>query len=147
MQIFQASARDRDNLDWFTATDPNARVFVITGVWAVPLFHSDMPFDDIRRIAALLQQRELHMLGVLQSIWLKARLQSWNLADFAARPAGALESVLHGLGAGTAPPGDLPAMRDLTGFGRFLQRLRNAGLRPKKMGDFSVDEPAGKAKP
>ena len=147
MQIFQASARDRDNLDWFTATDPNARVFVITGVWAVPLFHSDMPFDDIRRTAAVLQQRELHMLGALQSIWLKARLQSWNLADFAARPAGALESVLHGLGAGIAPPGDLPAMRDLTGFGRFLQRLRNAGLRPKKMGDFSVDEPAGKAKP
>lgn len=140
MQMWQHSPRDQQNLNWFMATDPNARVFVITGAWVVPLFQSGMPFDDIRRVGALLQRTEVDQVNALQSVWLKARVQFWSLADFVARPQGALQNVLHGLGSDPALADTLPTMRDLTGMGRFLQRLRNAGLQPQLMGDFSVDE-------
>lgn len=35
---------------------------------------------------------------------------------------------------------ELPQMRDLQGMGRFLQRLRNAGLQPQLMGDFPATD-------
>lgn len=146
-QIWQFSPRDRQNLNWFMATDPNARIFVITGAWALPLYRSGMPFDDVRRIAAILQRKETDMLGTLQSVWLKARVQSWNLADFSARPAAALQTVVQRLDGDPALAEEPPAIRDLTGIGRFLQRLRNAGLRPQNMGDFAVEEPRQKAGP
>ncbi|MDF3606924.1 beta-1,6-N-acetylglucosaminyltransferase [Paracoccus sp. DMF-8] len=146
-QIWQFSPRDRQNLNWFMATDPNARLFVITGAWALPLYQSGMPFDDVRRIAAILQRKETDMLAVLQSVWLKARVHSWNLADFSARPAAALQTVVQRLGGEPAQAADPPAIRDLTGIGRFFQRLRNAGLRPQNMGDFAVEEPPQKAGP
>ena len=140
MQVIQYSPRDQQNLNWLMATDPNARIFVITGAWAVPLLHSGMPFDDIRRVAAILQRTELAQIDVLNSVWLKARTRIWNLGDFCARPAGALQSVLRDLGGDPESAANLPAMRELAGMGRFLQRLRNAGLRPQLMGDFPVTD-------
>lgn len=141
MQIIQFSPRDRQSLNWFMATDPNAQIFVITGAWAVPLLHSGMPFDDIRRVAALLQRIELDQMETLNSVWLKARTRVWDLGDFCARPAGVLHSVLRELGGDPEMSTNLPEMRELAGMGRFLQRLRNAGLRPQLMGDFPVVEP------
>lgn len=145
MQAIQSSARDRHDLTWFLATDPNARIFVITGAWAVPLFTSGMPFDDIRRVAAVLQRQELAMVGILQSVWVRARIHIWDLAAFAADPAGPLQITLTELGADAQSVTPLPVMRDLTGMARFLQRLRNAGLRPQKMGDFADLAPENKA--
>lgn len=140
MQIWQCSPRDGQEMNWFTATDPNARIFVITGAWAVPLLHSDMPFDDIRRVAAILQRSELAQMKVLQSAWLKAQVQVWSLGDFCARPSAALQGVLRQLGGDPQAATSLPAMRDISGMGRFLQRLRNAGLRPQLMGDFPATD-------
>lgn len=148
MQVWQHSPRDVQEMNWFLATDPNARIFVITGAWAVPLLHSDMPFDDIRRVAAILQRTELEQMEVLHSVWLKARAQVWDLADFCARPAGVLRSVLRDLGGDPDAAANLPAMREIAGMGRFLQRLRNAGLRPQLMGDFpATDTAPGPAAP
>ncbi|MGA0613401.1 beta-1,6-N-acetylglucosaminyltransferase [Paracoccus sp. KR1-242] len=141
MQVIQYSPRDQQNLNWFMATDPNAQFYVITGAWAVPLLHSGMPFDDIRRIAAVLQRIELEQMGVLNSVWLKARTRIWDLGDFCSRPAGVLRSVLRELGGDPDMSANLPEMRELAGMGRFLQRLRNAGLRPQLMGEFPVVEP------
>ena len=138
MQVWQYSPRDVQKLNWFMATDPNARIFVITGAWAVPLLHSGMPFDDIRRVAAVLQRIELAQIKVLRSVWVKARVQIWDLGDFCARPAGVLHAVLRDLGGDPETVQELPQMRNLTSMGRFLQRLRNAGLRPQLMGDFPV---------
>lgn len=138
MSIFQYSPRDHQGLNWFMTTDPNARIFVVTGAWAVPLLHSGMPFDDIRRVAAILQRIELAQVGVLNSVWLKARTQIWNLGDFSARPNGLMRGLLQSLGAEPDLANTLPPMQDLQGMGRFLQRLRNAGLRPQLMGDFPV---------
>lgn len=49
-----------------------------------------MPFDDIRRIAAVLQRIELEQMKTLRSLWVKARVHIWDLGDFSARPAGVL---------------------------------------------------------
>ena len=141
MQVWQHSPRDTQDLNWFMTTDPNARIFVVTGAWALPLLHSDMPFDDIRRVAATLQRAELAQVAVLRSVWLKARMHIWDLGDFCARPAGVLRTVLRDLGGDPDSASDLPQMRDLAGMGRFLQRLRNAGLQPRLMGDFPVVDP------
>ncbi|MDS9467047.1 beta-1,6-N-acetylglucosaminyltransferase [Paracoccus sp. MBLB3053] len=141
MQIIQYSPRDQQDLNWFMATDPNARIFVITGAWAVPLLHSGMPFDDIRRIAAILQRTELEQIATLNSVWLKARTKIWDLGDFCARPADALRSVIRDLGGDPQVAANLPPMRQMAGMGRFLQRLRNAGLRPQLMGEFPVVDP------
>ena len=138
MQVWQYSPRDVQDMNWFLATDRNARIFVITGAWAVPLLHSGMPFDDIRRVAAVLQRIELAQIKTLHSVWLKARVRIWDLGDFCARPAGVLQSVLSTLGGDPEAVHELPQMRNLDGMGRFLQRLRNAGLRPQLMGDFPV---------
>ncbi len=142
MQAWQFSPRDGQEMNWFLATDPNARIFVVTGAWAVPLRHSDMPFDDIRRVAAILQRTELAQMEVLNSVWLKARTQVWDLGDVCARPAAVLGGILQGLGGDARAAADLPRMHDIAGMGRFLQRLRNAGLHPRLMGDFPVADPA-----
>ena len=145
MQVIQMSPRDSQSLNWFMATDPNARILVVTGAWAVPLLHSGMPFDDIRRMAAHLQRVELDQIGVLSSVWLKARTQVWDMGDFCARPAAILGGILRDLGGDPARAEALPPMHDLAGMGRFLQRLRNAGLRPQLMGDFPVTDPPARS--
>ncbi|MDK8874183.1 beta-1,6-N-acetylglucosaminyltransferase [Paracoccus sp. SSJ] len=138
MQVWQFSPRDMQEMNWFLATDPNARIFVVTGAWAVPLLHSDMPFDDIRSAAAILQRTELAQMDVLNSVWLKAQVQVWDLGDFCARPSVVLGSILQGLGGDPAAAADLPPIREIAGMDRFLQRLRNAGLRPQLMGDLTA---------
>ena len=136
-QVFQYGPRDLQALNWFMVTDPNAVIRVITGAWVVPLMHSDMPFDDIRHIAARLQRTELAQLAVLRSVWVKAEVVIWELADFVARPAAILQRVVRDLTPGTWPLYDqYPQLRNLDQLGRFLQRLRNAGLQPRLMGDF-----------
>ena len=140
MQVWQYSPRDEQYLNWFMATDPNARIFVITGAWAVPLLHSGMPFDDIRRVAAVLQRVELEQIDILHSVWLKARTRIWHLADFCARPSAALRGLIEELGGDPEAAVNLPPMRKMAAMGRFLQRLRNAGLRPQLMGDFPAAE-------
>lgn len=143
MQVWQFSPRDRQEMNWFFATDPNAQMFIVTGAWAVPLLHSGMPFDDIRRVAATLQRIELKQMDVLKSVWLKAQVEIWDLSDFCARPSAVLGSVLRRLGGDPEAAANLPKMRDIAGMGPFLQRLRNAGLRPQLMGDFSPVNPGG----
>ncbi|MDO5605161.1 MAG: beta-1,6-N-acetylglucosaminyltransferase [Paracoccus sp. (in: a-proteobacteria)] len=139
MQAFQFSPRDLQDLNWFMVTDPNACIRVITGAWVVPLMHSEMPFDDIRRIAATLQRIELAQRDILKSVWVKADVEIWELADFVARPAEILQRVVRDLTPGNWPLYDqIPVMRDLDPIGRFLQRLRNAGLQPRLMGEFAA---------
>ncbi len=137
LQIFQHSARDNQALTWFMATDSNARIALISGAWLLPLFHSGMPFDDIRRMAARLQRSELEQLRILRTVWRKARLKTWELSDFLTRPEPLLRELLYDLG--YAPETgrlDLPPMREAEGLGALLQDLRNAGLQPQLMGEF-----------
>ena len=141
-QIFQFGPRDRQWLNWFMATDPNATMFVITGAWAVPLLHADMPFDDVRRVAAQMQRAELEQLAILRSVWVKARVQVWDLADFLARPGAILGSTVRKFTAEPVDVAALPEMRPVDGMGAFLQSLRNTGLQPRLMGEFPATRPA-----
>ncbi|MFD1880305.1 beta-1,6-N-acetylglucosaminyltransferase [Paracoccus pacificus] len=139
-QLFQFSPRDTQALNWFMTTDNNARIAVITGAWAVPLLHSDMPFDDVRHIAGILQRREKTQVDILRSVWAKATISIWELADFVARPEPILRDLLTELSLRVEEYDlVLPPMRDMAGFADFLQRLRNAGLQPLMMGQFSAE--------
>lgn len=135
MQVFQFSPRDNQVLNWFIATDPNAYIFVVTGAWLLPLLHSGMPFDDIRRMSAHLQRVELAQLEVLNSIWVKSRVQVHDLTDFLSRPLAVLEDAMRQIEPQAAPIRSLPPMRDATGLAQLLRRLRNSGLQPRLGGD------------
>lgn len=133
-QVFQFSPRDNQTLNWFMATDPNAQMLVITGAWKLPLLHSGMPFDDVRRTFAHLQQVEIDQLNVLNSVWVRARLHHYDLGEFLLNPRPILQAFLTQVDPQAAPLTMLPAMRDLTGLDQMLRRLRNSGLRPRLTG-------------
>lgn len=141
-QCFQLGPRDVfEDIEWHIARDPNAQVSVISGAWAVPLFKSNANFSDIRREAAVLQRIESKHLEVLRSQWIKARVRIWTMADFIEAPMEPLQTIIDEIGQqnlrGLA---EVPRMSDLTGFGQFLQNLKNQGMHPYVMGDFPVEQ-------
>jgi hypothetical protein len=140
-QCFQFGPRDNQKIEWDIAKDPNAQVSVITGAWAVPLFKSNSNFSDIRQEAARLQQVESKHLTCLRSPWTKARVRIWTMAEFIEAPMEPLQTIIDEIGTqnmrGLA---EVPRMADLTGFGQFLQNLKNQGMHPYLMGDFPVSQ-------
>ena len=144
-QCFQFSPRDTQEINWFLARDKNAQISVITGAWAIPLFRSNMNFSEIRSEAARLQQIETKQLEVLTSVWTKARMRSWTLADFIESPMDALQGILEEIGMQqTSHLTEVPTMVELSGFGKFLQNLKNQGMHPYLMGDFPADDVFGR---
>ena len=136
-QCFQFGPSDNQDIGWFLAGDPNAQVSVISGAWAIPLFHSNSNFSDIRKTAARLQKIEAEHITVLRSPWAKARVRIWTLAEFVENPMEPLQTVIDEI----SPRAlrrltEAPRLADLTGFGQFLQNLRNQGMQPVLMGDF-----------
>ena len=142
-QSFQLGPRDAiDHIELEIAKDPNAQISVITGAWAVPLFQANCNFADIRREAARLQSRESNHLDVLRSQVSKARIRIWSLAEFIEAPMEPLQMIVDEMGKQSAHSlSEVPRMVDLTGFGQFLQNLKNQGMHPYLMGDFPVDAP------
>ncbi|MHC0052100.1 DUF5927 domain-containing protein [Actibacterium sp. D379-3] len=142
-QCFQFGPGDQQDINWFLAGDPNAQISVISGAWAVRLFHSNRNFSTIRREAAALQKIESRHLDVLRSPHTKARVRIWTMAEFVQNPMEPLQIINDEI----APRGrrrltEAPKMADLKGFGQFLQNLKNQGMHPYLMGDFPVgDDP------
>ena len=117
--------------------DPNAQISVISGAWAIPLFHSNRNFSEIRKEAARLQKVEAEHLTVLRALSVKARVRIWTLAEFVENPMEPLQTIIDEI----SPRAmrrltEAPRLADLTGFGQFLQNLRNQGMQPVLMGDF-----------
>ncbi|SEK82265.1 Core-2/I-Branching enzyme [Roseovarius azorensis] len=141
-QCFQFGPRDNiKQIEWYIAKDPNAQISVITGAWAVPLFKSSANFADIRREAARLQQIEAEHLEVLRSRWTGARVRIWSMAEFIEAPMEPLQTIIDEIGQqNLRGPAEAPRMADLTGFGQFLQNLKNQGMHPYLMGDFPVEQ-------
>ncbi|RMD95148.1 MAG: glycosyl transferase [Alphaproteobacteria bacterium] len=143
-QAFQFGPRDNQAVSWFVATDSNAHVWAITGAWAVPLFRSRRPFAELRKEAARLQKIESRHLDILRAPQRKARVRIWTMADFIEAPMEALQAIIDEIGArGARRLTEVPRMVDLTGFGDFLQRLKNEGMKPHLMGDFPTGQRAG----
>lgn len=141
-QCFQFSPRDTQDVNWFMAMDANARIFVISGAWAVSLFQSKQDFPEIRQEAARLQRIEADYLKILKSRYTKARIHIWTMADFVETPTEYLSSIIseisvqsHSFSVSITPP----QIMNLDGFGQFLQNLKNQGMHPYLMGDFAVD--------
>lgn len=136
-QCFQFSPRDNQFCNWFMATDPNAQISVISGTWAIGLLRSNMNFADIRAEAARLQRIETDHLKILRTNFVKARVRIWTMAEFLESPMEALQIVIDEIRP-QAPrlPAEAPRLVDLTGFGQFLQNLKNQGMQPIVMGEF-----------
>ncbi len=142
-QVFQFGPTDKQDISWPLVMDPHAQISVISGSWAVPLFQSNKNFADLRREAAELQRIENDHINALRSTWTKARIRIWTMAEFIEAPMEALQSIVDEMtGKSVRRLTEAPRMHDLTGFGQFLQNLKNQGMHPYLMGDFPVDPPA-----
>ncbi|RVV97861.1 glycosyl transferase [Mesobaculum littorinae] len=131
--------RDVQRIGWFFAEDANAQVWVVSGAWAVTLFRSKRPFAQVRKAAARLQRIEAAHLDLLRRGQTKARVRIWSMADLVDAPMEPLQTVIDEVGPKNARRlTEAPNMVDLTGFGQFLQNLRNEGMQPHLMGDFPV---------
>ena len=139
-QCFQFGPSDNQDINWRISKDHNAQVSVISGAWAVPLFRSNKNFLDIRKEAAELQKIENDHLKILRSPFSKARVRIWTMAEFIEAPMEPLQGILDEIGLTQLHRlSEVPKMVDLSGFGQFLQNLKNQGMHPHLMGDFPVE--------
>ena len=136
---FQFGPADSQKLAWMMTLDPNAQISVITGAWAIPLFRSNRNFGDIRKEAARLQKIEGEFVSMLRLPSTKARVRTWTLAEFVENPMEPLQTLVDEISPRSLRRlTEAPKMTDLTGFPQFLQNLRNQGMQPMLMGDFSA---------
>jgi hypothetical protein len=137
-QCFAFGPADNQEITWFTASDPNAHVSVVSGAWIVPLLRGGLSVAEVRRRAAELQATEAAHLDILRNAHTKARVRIWTLAEFLEAPGEALrivqEDIAGPLGHALVSP---PRMVDLAGLVEFLQSLRNEGMLPHIVGDLS----------
>jgi hypothetical protein len=141
-QCFQYGPQDMPKIRSVLSADSNARIMVISGAWAVPLFRSNRDFADLRTEAAALQKIEAAFLKRLRSPGALARTTIMPMAEFMESPMEVLQTIVDEIGkTGARHLTEAPKMHDLTGFGQFLQNLKNQGMHPYLMGDFPV-EPA-----
>jgi hypothetical protein len=139
-QCFQTAPYDRQDVNDYMLWDPNAHISVISGGWAIRLFQSDMPFDKARKEAAWMQRVEDHFLGQLRRKGLPSKVRVTSLADFIENPMSHLQETLDVLTPlSRRHLSEAPELVDLTGFGDFLQRLTNAGMKPYLTGDIPHD--------
>ncbi len=139
-QCFQYGPHDNPDINRHFARDPNAQISVISGAWAVPLFKSNRDFADLRVEAAALQKIEAKMLDELRSPEAKAQIRIWSMAEFIEAPMEPLQLLIDEIGQKPSRRlAEAPKLEDLSGFGQFLQNLKNQGMHPYLMGDFPVD--------
>ncbi len=140
-QCFQFGPKDLQSITPFIAADANAQISVISGAWAVPLFHSNRDAAEVRKEAALLQRIEFDHLKLLRAAPVKARVRIWSMAEFVDSPMEPLQTIVDEISPRAMRRlAEAPRMADLTGFGQFLQSLRNQGMQPTLMGDFPVSD-------
>ncbi len=138
-QCFMFGPRDTQDVNWFMATDPNAQISVITGTWAIPLLRANQNFSAIRSEAARLQKIETDHLGILRSMYVKARVRIWPMAEFIENPMEPLQTIIDEISPRAARRlTEAPRLTDLKGFGQFLQNLKNQGMQPTLVGDFPL---------
>ncbi len=139
-QAFQFGPTDTQTINWMIAKDTNARITVVAGAWIIPLFRARQTFSDIRREAARLQRIEHKQLKILRSPFAKARVRVQTLAEFVRSPMDTLQTIVDEMSGQPRPRlTEVPNMVDLSGFGAFLQELRNQGMHPFLTGEFPTD--------
>ncbi len=138
-QCFQFGPNDTQEIDWFIAKDPNATISIITGAWAVPLYHSNLNFSVVRKTAAQFQKTESNFIDILKSPYAKAKIRIMSIAEFIEAPMNPLQLIADEIGPYKLTRiTEAPKLVDLSGFGQFLQNLKNQGMHPHLMGDFPM---------
>lgn len=138
-QCFQFAPRDFQAIAPFIAADVNAQISVISEAWAVPLFLANRDASEVRKEAALMQKCEAAHLKLLCASPTKARVRIWTMAEFIDSPMEPLQTIVDEISLRAMRRlTEAPRLVDLSGFGQFLQSLRNQGMQPTLMGDFPV---------
>ncbi len=140
-QAFLYGPGDCQNISAFLSRDENARIYAVSGAWAVGLFRSRKGAAAVRREAARLQQNEAAFLDLLRGSKARARARIWSLAEFLDHPNEVLQTLVDENGP-VAPSHllEAPIMHDLTGLAAFLQDLKNQGMLPHLAGDVAEVE-------
>ncbi len=139
-QSFLFSPRDTQEITAFLAADRNANISIVTGAWALPLLRSGRSVDEVRKEAAILQQREADFIEILNERRTRARARVWSLAEFLERPLDPLQEIVDSLsGAEQHLLAEMPDLKPMVGLPDFLQALRNAGMNPHMAGEVSED--------
>ncbi|WP_341367688.1 beta-1,6-N-acetylglucosaminyltransferase [Yoonia sp. BS5-3] len=135
---FQFGPADSQDIRWMIAKDAQARIWVVSGAWAVPLFLSGRSAADVRAEAARLQRIENKFLKILRSSHTRARIEITTLADFMQSPMDMLQDIIDDIAGhrGQAVT-EVPKMADLSGLAGFLQDLKNQGMHPFLTGEFT----------
>ncbi|MDJ1009545.1 MAG: beta-1,6-N-acetylglucosaminyltransferase [Paracoccaceae bacterium] len=137
-QAFLFGPQDSQKIAPFLARDRNARIYAISGTWAVRLFRSGGSPAELRKEAARLQRIEAAHLQRLRRASTRARVRIWTLAEFLDLPSEVVQTVVEEnrpqRAAGLA---EAPVMHDLTGLSAFLQELKNQGMQPHLTGDVT----------
>lgn len=139
-QCMMFGPADTQTISWLLAHDTNARVWVISGAWSIPLFLSGRSAAEVRVEAAYLQRRENKLLRMLRAPDAHARIHIHTLADFLENPRDLLQMAIDEIAGHKAHAlCDLPEMADMSGLPVFLQELKNQGMHPFLTGDLSAD--------
>jgi hypothetical protein len=124
--------------------DPNARIRVVTGAWAIGLWQSGASPETVRSEAAHLQRAETDMLAILTAPGRAADVRVWSLGAALSDVGAVLEDVLAAVPAGPMAQDDPPpppAPVDLRGFDAFVVGLRDRGMLPRLVGDLPEAAP------
>lgn len=142
-QCFQFGPADNQALCPLFAQDRNAQVSVISGAWALALFRDRQDLANLRQEAARLQKIEGAFVARLKLASTKARIHLWTLAEFVQDPVACLQTIVQEMNPRSSRRlTEAPQLIDMTGFGQFLQTLRNQGMPPTLMGDFMIEDAA-----
>lgn len=123
--------------------DPHATIVIISGAWLLRYFHSGADISEMREDIAEKQKVERMYLKAFEDNTSKAQVKIWTLADFLTDRVDYMLSALDLVqpGAGQAMH-SMPNLVDLTGFGAFLEGLKNQDLYQKPVGDYKEDDSA-----
>jgi hypothetical protein len=123
--------------------DPHATVVAISGAWLLRYFHSGADLSEMREDISETQKIERLHLKAFEDNTSKAQVKVWTLADFLTDRVDNMRAALDLVqpGAGQAMR-SMPNLVDLTGFGAFLDQLKNQGLHQKPVGDYKEDDSA-----
>lgn len=139
-QAFHFGPDDRQEITETLVADPHARLFVVTGAWALRLFELQKSGKDVRKLAAALQMTEAKHLARLRDRWCRAQVRIWSLAEAAHDPTEVLSTIADSVASGTDHDIEtFPRLAPLIGMSGFLQSLRDDGMNPYHAGDFTVD--------
>ena len=138
-QCFQFGPADAQRISGMLTQDTNARLWIISGAWAIPLFMSGRSAAEVRTEAGRLQRREHRFLKSVTSPQTRARVRLYTLAEFLEQPLDIMQGLIDEMAGHRARElTSLPEMHNFEGLPRFLQELKNHGMHPFLTGDLSA---------